>query len=1339
MADTFTTNLNLTKPEPGAAEDTWGISLNSDLDTLDAIFSSSGTQVNLNPNQVNFADDKKAIFGTGSDLEIYHDGSHSYIKDVGTGSLYIQGQGNIYLQDDTGAETYARFQRNNAVKLYFDNDLKFATTSEGIDVTGTTVTDGLTVNSGDTSSFLTIRNGSNSSFTKLYSDLNGVTVLDVDANNVGSSPRFQIDVSEVQALRITEGGDISFYDDTGSTQGLFWDASTERLGIGTTSPSQELVIRSAQPTILLEDSDNNAFGSIEVSSGNINISADGGSGIASSNIDFLVDGSQKIRIDSDGQLGIGTTAPSSILHVSSDSTPTIKVTDTTNDVTGTFYANNFDSYLSSTSRLIFQTGGSIAATISASQKFGIGTTSPTGLLHTKSTGDNNFYLESGATNLGQILFTDGSIAGRIKYNHSDDSMAFFANASEKARLNSTGLGIGTTSPTSTLTVNGDARIEKTGAASRLVINRYDLNTADSSTIDLLESSSQGASFGNAGVYGYRLELDGSTNNLNIKSGNATTVSTRLSIERDTGNIGIGTSSPQDKLSIEGGNVSINNGSAFQVGGSVSGNTVIGTLKSESGVLTLKADSTRDVQFGSETNGTAMFIEGSNGNVGIGTTSPSGLLEISADSDDGTSAPSFLITNASTTLNDGAVVGTIEFRNSDASGTPPHTAKIQGIANASDERTTELAFSTGSVGTTTERLRIASDGSVGIGTDNPVVTLNVDSNAQNEIARFQGANAQLRIDNNTLNVINLNSGGSGDALALSTGSSEAMRIDSSGNVGIGTTSPNAPLHIANGTPAIRLEDTSAGVSHYLNSNNAEFRVQASGSLALYTAGNNRVHINNTGSVGIGTISPSYLLDVESSSTGNVTLAQFKTNESTYNGLLVAANNNAGWIGNGTLVADEGILFQDTSSAMRFYTASSERMRIDSSGNIGIGTSAPSYFLHVRSPNASDDVVYIHHDNASQSSGTLLKVRTDAGDSNGYTLLDVQTNSGSALFVRGDRNVGIGTDSPAEALHIQTANDTKLRITKTGTDSIYAGVDTSPFIQASSLRFMSDSTTEKARITSSGELLLNKTSASVGTDGVQLRPSSYSGFSATSTTALFVNRNTDDGDVVEIGKNGVKVGSIGTSGGTTYIAGLSNGYRFGAAGLLPATTTGSNSDNTHNLGDAAVRFKNLYLSDTAFIGTSSNTSGNRFVHVDGDADGVTTGYKVRTGVDGTGTSYHNAFVNPNGIVGTISTNGSATAYNTSSDARLKDVTGEARGLEVITKLNPVAYNWKADGKADEGLIAQEVKEIVPNAVSGSEDEHYQMDYSKLVTHLVAGMKEQQEQIESLKSEIAKLKGE
>ena len=127
--------------------------------------------------------------------------------------------------------------------------------------------------------------------------------------------------------------------------------------------------------------------------------------------------------------------------------------------------------------------------------------------------------------------------------------------------------------------------------------------------------------------------------------------------------------------------------------------------------------------------------------------------------------------------------------------------------------------------------------------------------------------------------------------------------------------------------------------------------------------------------------------------------------------------------------------------------------------------------------------------------------------------------------------------------------------------------------------------------------------------------------------------------------------------------------------------------------------------------------------------------RTGSDGIIARFHKDGT----AVGNISVTGSATAYNTSSDGRLKDITGSARGLEVINELNPVSYNWKATGQADEGLIAQEVLDIVPNAVTGSEEDMYQMDYSKLVVHLVAGMKEQQTQIEALQSEINLLKGE
>ena len=107
-----------------------------------------------------------------------------------------------------------------------------------------------------------------------------------------------------------------------------------------------------------------------------------------------------------------------------------------------------------------------------------------------------------------------------------------------------------------------------------------------------------------------------------------------------------------------------------------------------------------------------------------------------------------------------------------------------------------------------------------------------------------------------------------------------------------------------------------------------------------------------------------------------------------------------------------------------------------------------------------------------------------------------------------------------------------------------------------------------------------------------------------------------------------------------------------------------------------------------------------------------------------------------VGSVAVTSSGTTYNTSSDSRLKDITGEARGLEVVNELNPVAYNWKSNGESDEGLIAQEVKDFVPNAVTQDEEGYYQMDYSKLVTPLIKAVQEQNDLIKSLQDRITAL---
>jgi hypothetical protein len=89
---------------------------------------------------VSFGDSDKAIFGADSDLQIYHDGSNSFVRDAGTGNLRLQGT-NLFLQNAGGTKNYLGAINSGAVTLYHDNAAKLATTSTGIEVTGQVITD----------------------------------------------------------------------------------------------------------------------------------------------------------------------------------------------------------------------------------------------------------------------------------------------------------------------------------------------------------------------------------------------------------------------------------------------------------------------------------------------------------------------------------------------------------------------------------------------------------------------------------------------------------------------------------------------------------------------------------------------------------------------------------------------------------------------------------------------------------------------------------------------------------------------------------------------------------------------------------------------------------------------------------------------------------------------------------------------------------------------------------------------------------------------------------------------------------------------------------------------
>jgi len=111
--------------------------------TSTAITISSGEDVTFTEN-ILLSDNKKAKFGTGNDLEIYHSGTQSIISDVGSGNLNIEGDAKIVLRSSGGSENYAQFFKDGAVELYYDNSKKFETTSAGATVTGTATVDNTT-------------------------------------------------------------------------------------------------------------------------------------------------------------------------------------------------------------------------------------------------------------------------------------------------------------------------------------------------------------------------------------------------------------------------------------------------------------------------------------------------------------------------------------------------------------------------------------------------------------------------------------------------------------------------------------------------------------------------------------------------------------------------------------------------------------------------------------------------------------------------------------------------------------------------------------------------------------------------------------------------------------------------------------------------------------------------------------------------------------------------------------------------------------------------------------------------------------------------------------------
>jgi hypothetical protein len=279
---------------------------------------------------ITFADSSKAIFGAGSDLQIYHDGADSYIKEDGTGNLIIAAD-DFRVTNVAVSEVMIAADTDGSVSLYHNGSAKLATTATGIDVTGTVTADGLTVEGSSTVDAITYTASSSFPTTGVSLNSNGFSY-----EMAGTQGKIFRSASNTKALmQISNDGDISFYEDTGTTPKFFWDASAESLGIGTISPASPLsVYNASNPYANFADAANYLnVGVITSTYGLINSSLP---------ISFQVSDVERLRIDASGNLLVGKTSTAfgtegfvyeagAAVEVTTDSNRVMRLNRTTSD------------------------------------------------------------------------------------------------------------------------------------------------------------------------------------------------------------------------------------------------------------------------------------------------------------------------------------------------------------------------------------------------------------------------------------------------------------------------------------------------------------------------------------------------------------------------------------------------------------------------------------------------------------------------------------------------------------------------------------------------------------------------------------------------------------------------------------------------------------------------------------------------------------------------------------------------------------------------------------------------------------------------------------------------